>query len=80
MATVTLGYALSSEEHTPNDLVRHARLAEKAGFSFALISDHSIPGSMHRDRAYSYGASSARSPTPPSGLSLHGRHVISAES
>jgi coenzyme F420-dependent glucose-6-phosphate dehydrogenase len=40
MATITLGYALSSEEHTPNDLVRNARLAEEAGFSFAFISDH----------------------------------------
>lgn len=38
-----IGYALSSEEHTPNDLVRHARLAEEAGFSFALISDHFHP-------------------------------------
>jgi coenzyme F420-dependent glucose-6-phosphate dehydrogenase len=37
------GYALSSEEHQPNDLVRHARLAEEAGFSFALISDHFHP-------------------------------------
>jgi len=38
-----LGYALSSEEHAPNDLVQHARLAEEAGFSFALISDHYHP-------------------------------------
>ncbi len=38
-----IGYALSSEEHRPNDLVRHARLAEEAGFSFALISDHYHP-------------------------------------
>jgi G6PDH family F420-dependent oxidoreductase len=37
------GYALSSEEHRPNDLVRNARLAEEAGFSFALISDHFHP-------------------------------------
>jgi coenzyme F420-dependent glucose-6-phosphate dehydrogenase len=37
------GYALSSEEHQPNDLVRHARLAEEAGFTFALISDHFHP-------------------------------------
>jgi coenzyme F420-dependent glucose-6-phosphate dehydrogenase len=43
MATVKLGYALSSEEHTSNDLVRHARIAEQAGFSFALISDHFHP-------------------------------------
>jgi G6PDH family F420-dependent oxidoreductase len=28
-----LGYALSSEEHRPADLVRHARLAEERGFS-----------------------------------------------
>lgn len=38
-----LGYALSSEEHAPNDLVHFARRAEKAGFSFALISDHFHP-------------------------------------
>jgi coenzyme F420-dependent glucose-6-phosphate dehydrogenase len=38
-----LGYALSSEEHPPNDLVNHARLAEEAGFGFALISDHFHP-------------------------------------
>lgn len=37
------GYALSSEEHRPTDLVRHARLAEEAGFEFALISDHFHP-------------------------------------
>jgi coenzyme F420-dependent glucose-6-phosphate dehydrogenase len=40
---VQLGYALSSEEHRPSDLVRHARLAEDAGFTFALISDHFHP-------------------------------------
>jgi coenzyme F420-dependent glucose-6-phosphate dehydrogenase len=38
-----LGYALSSEEHRPLDLVRHAQLAEEAGFSFALVSDHFHP-------------------------------------
>jgi G6PDH family F420-dependent oxidoreductase len=37
------GYALSSEEHGPRDLVRNARAAEEAGFSFALISDHFHP-------------------------------------
>jgi coenzyme F420-dependent glucose-6-phosphate dehydrogenase len=37
------GYALSSEEHRPNDLVRYARQAEEAGFTFALISDHFHP-------------------------------------
>jgi len=43
MANARLGYALSSEEHTPNDLVRHACMAEEAGFTFALISDHFHP-------------------------------------
>jgi coenzyme F420-dependent glucose-6-phosphate dehydrogenase len=38
-----IGYALSCEEHPPNDLVRHARLAEDAGFTFALVSDHFHP-------------------------------------
>src|SRR5919206_3504250 len=38
-----IGYALSTEEFSPNDLVRNARLAEEAGFSFALISDHFHP-------------------------------------
>jgi coenzyme F420-dependent glucose-6-phosphate dehydrogenase len=40
---VEIGYALSSEEHAPLDLVRHAELADKAGFGFALISDHYHP-------------------------------------
>src|SRR3954466_15267527 len=40
---VELGYAFSSEEHLPNDLVQHARLAEEAGFTFGLISDHFHP-------------------------------------
>jgi G6PDH family F420-dependent oxidoreductase len=38
-----LGYALSSEEHAPGDLVANARRAEDAGFTFALISDHFHP-------------------------------------
>jgi coenzyme F420-dependent glucose-6-phosphate dehydrogenase len=37
------GYALSSEEHLPLDLVRHAQKAEEAGFPFALVSDHFHP-------------------------------------
>jgi coenzyme F420-dependent glucose-6-phosphate dehydrogenase len=40
---VEIGYALSSEEHTPTDLVRWAELAEGAGFGYALISDHYHP-------------------------------------
>jgi coenzyme F420-dependent glucose-6-phosphate dehydrogenase len=38
-----VGYALSSEEHKPRDLIAHAVAAEKAGFPFALISDHFHP-------------------------------------
>src|ERR1044071_3189198 len=38
-----VGYALSSEEHSPRDLVRHAVAAEEAGFTFALVSDHFHP-------------------------------------
>jgi coenzyme F420-dependent glucose-6-phosphate dehydrogenase len=38
-----IGYALSSEEHNPVDLVRYARMAEDRGFTFALISDHFHP-------------------------------------
>jgi G6PDH family F420-dependent oxidoreductase len=38
-----LGFALSSEEHPPNDLVRWAVRAEECGFSYALISDHYHP-------------------------------------
>jgi G6PDH family F420-dependent oxidoreductase len=38
-----LGFALSSEEHRPNELIRQARKAEETGFAFALISDHFHP-------------------------------------
>jgi G6PDH family F420-dependent oxidoreductase len=41
--TAKLGYALSSEEHAPQDLVEYARRAEESGFEFALISDHYHP-------------------------------------
>jgi alkanesulfonate monooxygenase SsuD/methylene tetrahydromethanopterin reductase-like flavin-dependent oxidoreductase (luciferase family) len=40
---VEYGYALSSEEHGPNELVQNARKAEEHGFEFALISDHFHP-------------------------------------
>jgi len=38
-----LGFALSSEDHPPNDLVDQAALAEQSGFTFCLISDHYHP-------------------------------------
>jgi coenzyme F420-dependent glucose-6-phosphate dehydrogenase len=40
---VELGYTLSCEEHPPNRLVEIARLAEDAGFGFAMVSDHYHP-------------------------------------
>jgi len=40
---VEIGYALSSEEHRPLDLVRNAIRAEKVGFHYALVSDHFHP-------------------------------------
>lgn len=40
---VEIGYALSSEEIAPNDLIQCARRAEQAGFSFGMIADHYHP-------------------------------------
>jgi coenzyme F420-dependent glucose-6-phosphate dehydrogenase len=39
----SIGFALSSEEHRPLDLVRYAAQAEEAGFDYALVSDHFHP-------------------------------------
>jgi G6PDH family F420-dependent oxidoreductase len=38
-----IGYKLSSEEQSPEELVANARRAEAHGFAFALISDHYHP-------------------------------------
>src|SRR5689334_5313940 len=38
-----IGYAFSSEEHTPAARVEHAVAAEEAGFTWGLISDHIHP-------------------------------------
>jgi coenzyme F420-dependent glucose-6-phosphate dehydrogenase len=40
---VKIGYSLSSEELSPAELINNARMAEEAGFEFALISDHFHP-------------------------------------
>jgi G6PDH family F420-dependent oxidoreductase len=40
---IEIGYALSSEEHGPSELVQLARRAEEVGFAFALLSDHYHP-------------------------------------
>jgi coenzyme F420-dependent glucose-6-phosphate dehydrogenase len=42
-AMVSFGYTLSSEEHTPGELVANAQRAEEAGFDFVSISDHYHP-------------------------------------
>jgi G6PDH family F420-dependent oxidoreductase len=38
-----IGYWLSSEEHSPRDLVEHAKAAEDAGFEHLVVSDHFHP-------------------------------------
>ena len=38
-----VGYAMSSEDHEPRALVRHAQAAEDVGFTSAWISDHFHP-------------------------------------
>jgi coenzyme F420-dependent glucose-6-phosphate dehydrogenase len=38
-----IGYALSSEEHSPHRIVELAKMAEDAGFTYAFISDHYHP-------------------------------------
>jgi G6PDH family F420-dependent oxidoreductase len=38
-----IGFALSSEEHTAQNLVANAKKAEELGFDFAFISDHFHP-------------------------------------
>lgn len=40
---VEIGYKLSAEEFSARDLVAYAERAERAGFTFALISDHFHP-------------------------------------
>ena len=40
---VEVGYFLTSEEQSATELVRFAQRAERAGFTFALISDHYHP-------------------------------------
>jgi coenzyme F420-dependent glucose-6-phosphate dehydrogenase len=39
----TFGFALSSEEHPPADLVRYARRAEEMDYAFVAVSDHFHP-------------------------------------
>ncbi|MDQ3757206.1 MAG: TIGR03557 family F420-dependent LLM class oxidoreductase [Actinomycetota bacterium] len=41
--TIEFGYWMSSEEHSPQALVRNAVRAEELGFRFAMVSDHFHP-------------------------------------
>jgi coenzyme F420-dependent glucose-6-phosphate dehydrogenase len=56
-----LGFALSSEDHPPNEVVRQAALAEEAGFDFCMISDHYHPWVDARGESRSCGRRSAGS-------------------
>ena len=38
-----IGYTLMTEQSGPRELVRHAPLAERSGFDFAVMSDHYFP-------------------------------------
>jgi G6PDH family F420-dependent oxidoreductase len=42
-AKLRIGYTLMTEQRAPTDLVADARLAEAAGFPFAVMSDHFHP-------------------------------------
>ena len=46
-----VGYWLSSEEHAPDLLVRHARGAEEVGFRSAMVSDHYHPWTTQQGQA-----------------------------
>lgn len=47
----TLGYFLSTEEYTPQEIVEQARLAEEAGFEALWISDHFHPWNDEQGQA-----------------------------
>jgi alkanesulfonate monooxygenase SsuD/methylene tetrahydromethanopterin reductase-like flavin-dependent oxidoreductase (luciferase family) len=71
---IEFGYALSSEEHSPNDLVKYARRAEESGFAFALISDHYHSLSPARSRR----SRSTRMNSDPGDQSTGGRYFTVA--
>ena len=48
---VHIGYKLSSEDTSPVNLVKYAKQAEEAGFSFAMISDHYHPWVGKQDQS-----------------------------
>ena len=43
MGMTAIGYTMMCEQAGPKELVRDVRLAEEAGFEFAVISDHYFP-------------------------------------
>jgi hypothetical protein len=51
------GYALSSNEHAPGDLLSYARRAEEAGFTFALLTDSApVAAGRSSHSAFAFGA------------------------
>lgn len=43
MGTINIGYHVSHEQFSPNDLLAYVKLAENSGFDFASSSDHFHP-------------------------------------
>lgn len=57
---VSFGYTLMTEQAGPRELVRHAALAERAGFDFEVMSDHYFPWLDERATRRTRGACSVR--------------------
>ena len=72
---VEIGYALSSEEHPPRDLVRDAQAAEAAGLASHSFRITFIRGSTVRDIVHSSGRSLVRSPNNEQAQAGNWRHL-----
>jgi alkanesulfonate monooxygenase SsuD/methylene tetrahydromethanopterin reductase-like flavin-dependent oxidoreductase (luciferase family) len=67
ISMVKVGYTLMTEQRSPKDLVADARMAEKAGFDFSVISDHYHPwvtAQGHAGYAWSILGPSPKRPRP----------------
>ena len=58
-------YTLMTEQSGPRELVGYASGAERAGFDFAVSSDHYFPWLQEQGHAGMPGACWARSPRSP---------------
>ena len=56
-----IGYAMISEEHSPQQLLRNAQHAEEAGFKFAMLSDHFHPWINRRNKPFAWSIPGALS-------------------